>query len=251
MKMSIFESYALGEYNRIKDKRVVLLQSGGLDSCVLASIFSKFGYEIHHLFVDYGFNSASRDFINVQRIVEKYGGTLHKAVVDFPWLKSATCLVDGEVNDKDAEGTMNTYDAGTYVPMRNAFLITMASSLCESLKIPYIASALDGSEDYITHAPTGGTSDKHPTFVRKLESALNEGSSEHHINKMDIRILTPVMNLTKVQILQIGEIFGTDFSLSNSCYNGGYEACGECSACILRKKAFEELGIEDPIKYKK
>ena len=247
--MSVFDTYGINYYGKIEDKRVVLLQSGGLDSCVLASLFNHFGFEVHHLFVDYGFNSAERDFNNVKKIVKKYGGELHIVKLDMPWLKDSTCLVNGGTVDdsKFATGTMNTYYAGTYVPMRNTFLLSIASSLCESLKINYIATALDGSEDCITHKPTGGTSDKHPTFVRRMEEAINEGSSEHHINNTSIRILTPVMDLYKYEIIQMGELLGTDFSLSNSCYSDSDTPCGVCSACVSRKEAFEAVGIKDPI----
>lgn len=247
--MSVFDNYSINYYGSIKDKRVVLLQSGGLDSCVLASLFHKFGFEVHHLFVDYGFNSAERDLKNVRKIVNKYGGKLHIVKMNMPWLKDSTCLVDGGTVDdtKFGDDALNTYYAGTYVPMRNTFLISIASSLCESLKIKYIATALDGIEDTITHKPLGGTSDKHPTFVRKLEDAINEGSSEHFINDYNIHILTPIMGFYKADTIQMGELLGTDFSISNSCYSDSDEPCGVCSACAVRKEAFEIVGVEDPI----
>ena len=248
--MSVFNSFNINYYGKIEDKRVVLLQSGGLDSCVLASLFHRFGFEIHHLFIDYGFNSAERDLENAKKIVAKYGGELHIVKLDMPWLKEATCLVgNNEVVDdvKYGHGALNTYESGTYVPMRNTFLISIASSLCESLKIKYIATALDGEEDLITHKPLGGTSDKHPTFVRKMEDAINEGSSEHFVNGTDIRILTPIMNFFKTDTIEMGELLGTDFSISNSCYSNSDVPCGVCSACVVRKEAFEQVGIEDPI----
>lgn len=247
--MSIYDSFNINYYGKIEDKRVVLLQSGGLDSCVLASMFNHLGFEIHHLFVDYGFNSAERDLRNVKKIVKKYGGELHIVKLDMPWLKDATCLVTGGIVDdsKFGDGTMNTYLAGTYVPMRNTILISIASSLCESLKIPYVATALDGVEDLITHKPLGGTSDKHPTFVQKLEDAINEGSSVHHLENSDIRILTPIMGMYKDEIINMGELLRTDFSLSNSCYSDSEEPCGICSACKTRKEAFEQVGLKDPL----
>ena len=247
--MSVFDNFNINYYGSIEDKRVVLLQSGGLDSCVLASLFHRFGFEIHHLFVDYGFNSAERDLKNVKKIVEKYGGELHVVKLDMPWLKDSTCLVEGGTVDDTEFGNdaMNTYYAGTYVPMRNTFLLSIASSLCEALQIKYIATALDGAEDLITHKPLGGTSDKHPTYVRKLEDAINEGSSEYHLNNNEIRILTPIMNFYKTDTIQMGELLGTDFSISNSCYSESDEPCGVCSACVTRKEAFESVGIKDPL----
>ena len=124
--MSVYDNYNINYYGSIKDKRVVLLQSGGLDSCVLASLFHRHGFEIHHLFVDYGFNSAERDLRNVRKIVNKYGGELHVVKLDMPWLKESTCLVNGGIVDdsEHATGVMNTYYAGTYVPLRNTFFET-------------------------------------------------------------------------------------------------------------------------------
>lgn len=246
--MSVFDWYKINYYSNLEDKRVVLLQSGGLDSCVLASLFSRAGFDIHHVFVDYGFNSSVRDLKNVRKIVNRYGGTLHVVTMDLPWLKDSTALVGSSVDDEPyGDGAMNTFYSGVYVQMRNTFLISLASSLCESLKISYLATALDGDEDAITHKPEGGTSDKHPTYVRKLEEALNEGSSEHHINGFNIRILTPMMGLYKEDIIQMGELLGTDFSLSNSCYNSEDNPCGKCSACKRREEAFKSVGIKDPL----
>ena len=247
--MSVFDNYNINYYGELEDKRVVLLQSGGLDSCVLASLFSRFGYEIHHLFVDYGFNSADRDLRNVKKIVKKYGGELHIVKLDMPWIKESTVLAKGGVVDdtKFGDDTMNTYFSGTYVPLRNTFLLSIAGSLCESLKIPYIATALDGIEDIVSHKPLGGTSDKHPTYVRKLEDALNEGSSVHYIEGMNIRILTPIMGFYKSDTICMGELLGTDFSICNSCYSDSYEPCGVCSACKVRKEAFDLVGIKDPL----
>lgn len=247
--MSVFDMFGISQYRDFEDKRVVLLQSGGLDSCVLASLFSKYDYEIHHLFVDYGFNSAERDLRNVKRIVSKYGGELHIVKMDMPWLKDSTVLSKGGIVDDCSfgDGAMNTYKSGVYVPMRNTFLISIASSLCESLGIHYIATALDGVEHFVTHEPLGGTSDKHPTFVRKLEDAINEGSSEYHMNHKAIRILTPIMGNYKEDTILMGEVLGTDFSLSNSCYSDSEEPCGVCSACKVRAEAFSAVGIKDPL----
>ena len=129
--MSIYDSYHINYYGNLEDKRVVLLQSGGLDSCVLASLFSRYNFEIHHLFVDYGFNSAGRDLRNVRKIVDRYGGKLHVVKLDMPWLKDSTTLVGSKIVDDTSfgDGAMNTYFSGAYVPLRNTVLISIAGSL--------------------------------------------------------------------------------------------------------------------------
>lgn len=241
------KSYGVFGYSTLDDKRVVLLQSGGLDSCFLASLFSYYGFEIHHLFANYGQNSVSKELECALKIVDRYGGTLHTCDLRLPWLEGSTRLVNGTVNDWGADSKFNAIYESTYVPMRNAMLLSVASSLCESLDIQYIACAFDGEEGLVDHKPCGGTTDKHPTFVRKMEDALIEGSSMYHVQHKSIRILTPIMNKFKETTIYLGSLIGTDFSLSWSCYNKGDKPCCKCSACSTRIKAFENVGLVDPL----
>ena len=234
-------------YGDIEDKRVVLLQSGGLDSCVCAHIFKYWDFEVHHVFIDYGQNSVNKERENARKIVEKCGGTLHEVKIDLPWLKEVCKLTAGEeVEDIDSHGVMNTAEEGTYVPMRNAMFLTIASSLAESLNIPYISAALDGSED-VDGNLLCGTTDKHPTFVKKMEDALSNGSVLHHQYGKDFIMLTPVINMFKDEIIKLGESYDTDFSISWSCYNSTEKPCCKCSACRVRAKGFHLAGIEDPV----
>lgn len=231
---------------KIKDKRVVLLQSGGLDSCFLASVFYDMGYEIHHLFVDYGQNSINQEKKAVERIVEFYGGELHCVTLDMPWLKNSTLLAGHEVKDYDVPKKMGSVIAGTYVPMRNHVLLSIASSLAESLDIKYIASGIDGTEN-IFRQPQTGCPDKHPTFVKKFEKSITEGSSLKHIKHGKFTLLTPLVGATKESTILIGtNILNTRFDLSWTCYNSSEEPCGECCACVDRAIHFRNVGLEDP-----
>lgn len=232
-------------YGSIFDKRVVLLQSGGLDSNICAAILKYHGFHIHHVFVDYGQNSVDREREMVERIVKRYGGTLYPCKIELPWLNKSN-LVGGEVSDWESEGSLNTSETGVYVPMRNAILLSIASSLAESLEIPYICSALDGAQD-VDGNPTGGTTDKHPDFVKKMEIALSEGSEMKHILKEKFEILTPLMDLYKNQIVKVGEQYGADMSLSWSCYNSTEVPCCKCSACKTRAQGFYYAGLKDPL----
>lgn len=229
---------------KIQDRRVVLLQSGGLESCFLACFFNRFEFEVHHMFVDYGQNASESELKAVKRIVETYGGELHTVKIDMPWLHDATVLNGHEVEEYDVERKMGAVEAGTYVPMRNHLLISMASSLAESLNIKYIASGLDGAYDFFGR-PTGATPDKHPNFVKKLEASLTEGSTYKHMKNDKFTLITPLLGHTKEQTIIDGRFLGCDFSLSWSCYNGGEEPCGKCCACIDRKNHFENLNLED------
>ena len=233
------------KYSEIEDKRVVLLQSGGLDSNVCAAVLSKLGFEIHHLFVDYGQNTSNKERGFVSAIVEKYGGTLHTVSLKADWLLD-NALAKGGINDWEAEGNFNTIEEGTYVPLRNAFLLSLAGSLADKLQIPYICAALDGYED-LDGNPLVGTTDKHPTFVKKVESALIEGSSMYHVNGHKFTILTPLMGSYKEDTIKLGEEYGADFSISWSCYNSEDKPCLKCSACKERARGFFYAGIKDPL----
>lgn len=102
--------------DEVEDKRVVLLQSGGLDSNVLASLFKDCGFEMHHIFVDYGQNMKEKELEYARKIAEYYGGTLSEVKLELPWLKETTCLVDNVVNDSGAFDSLNAIEHGTYVP---------------------------------------------------------------------------------------------------------------------------------------
>lgn len=240
----MFSDY--NRYGAISDKRVVLLQSGGLDSNICAAIMKYHGFEIHHVFVDYGQNSVNNERAMVEKIVKRYGGTLHSCKIELPWLKEASVLIGGKVEDWEADGALNTLDTGVYVPMRNLMLLSIASSLAESLQIPNICAALDGVQDF-DGVPLGGTTDKHPSFIRKVESAITEGSELHHVYGGKYTILTPLMGRCKSEGVLIGKKFFADMSISWSCYNSSEVPCGECSACRARAQGFYYAGLKDPL----
>ncbi len=233
--------------DQIKDKRVVLLQSGGLDSCFLASLLSHLDFEIHHVFVDYGQNSKLQEKKAVEAIVEEYGGELHCVDLKLPWLKESTFLVeDQEVVNVNVPKQFGAVTAGVYVPMRNHVLLSIASSLAESLGIKYIASGIDGKQN-IFGKPVTGTPDKHPNFVKALENSLSEGSVLKHIDNKKFEIICPLIGVEKYDTIAYGTNFlNTKWELSWSCYNNSDKPCGKCGACVDRQVCFDYLGLKDP-----
>ncbi len=228
-------------------KRVVLLQSGGLDSCCLACLLSQVNFEIHHLFIDYGQNAREQELKKSQEIIDTYGGTLHIVKIDLPWLADSTLLVKHDVGEYDVEHALGSVKAGTYVPMRNHIFISIAASLAESLNIRYIATAIDGNETYYGK-PLSGAPDKHPTFVKAIEKSLTEGSARKHCYNSDFVIIAPLLGNTKEDTIEYGLEIGCDFSHSWSCYNSGEKPCGKCCACLDRKFHFANLGLEEIFK---
>lgn len=240
------------DLKQIQDKKVVLLQSGGLDSCYLACLLSKEGFEIHHLFIDYGQNQKKGELISCNKIVNKYGGTLHTATITLPWYRESTKLcgevVDDCSNESDVpDNEMGTVFFKTYVPMRNHILLSIAASLAESLGISYIASALDGDQDYYGN-PISSSPDKHQNFVMALETSLSEGSSMYHSKGKIFQIIVPLMGNSRETTIKNGLEIGCDFSISNSCYNYTEDGkpCGKCVACLDRINTFKKIGMDDP-----
>lgn len=231
-------------YN-IEDKRVVLLQSGGLDSCFLASLLHESGFEVHHLFIDYGQNARVQEKKSAESICSHYGGTIHYVTIDMPWLKQSSVLAGHKVGSPEVPKKMGCVIAKTYVPMRNHVFLSIASSLAESLGIKYIASGIDGDENFL-HKPLTGCPDKHPTFVRKLEKSITEGSTLKHMKKGKYTLITPLVGVQKEDTICTGLKINAPFELSWSCYNDSDKPCGKCSACIDRKMHFDNLGLKDP-----
>lgn len=237
--------YTIEEYKEIEDKRVVLLNSGGLESCYLSCLLSRNGFEIHHLFINYGQNALEGETIAVNNLIKEYGGILHTAEVLLPWFATSTSLCSGEkIDDPAVSKYMGTVEAKTYVPLRNHIFLSLAASLADSLEIPYIASGLDGIQNSFG-VPIGSAPDKHPNFAYAIENSVNEASAYHHTKGGYIELLAPILCCTKEDTILNGKKIDCDFSLSWSCYNGGKEPCGTCCACVDRKIHFNNLGLEE------
>lgn len=233
----------------VQDKRVVLLQSGGMDSCVLACVLHKLGYEIHHLFIHYGQNSETEEKAAVHRIISAYGGKLHEVTLNIPWWTNSAIVGGKEVECFDVQGDLASVQTNIYVAMRNQVFLSIAASLAESLNIKYIAAGLDGRQNIFGHV-TSGTPDKHRAYVKKFERSITEGSVIKHVNHDRFELIVPIVDNEKEDTIKLGMKFNCDFTLSWTCYNSGDIPCGECAACVDRIRHFKNLGMVDPIVYK-
>lgn len=232
----------------VLDKKVVLLQSGGLDSGVLTALLSRDGYTIHHLFIDYGQNTRDKELEKAKKLAEVYGGEVHVCKIDMPWLKDSTLLVGNQtVGEYKVPHAMGSVATGVYVPMRNHVFLSIAASFAESIGVFNIASAVDGNEDFYGK-PLSGSPDKHPTFIRAIENSLTEGSSLKHVYNGAFNLITPLLGNSKEDTIKWGLDLGVDFSNTWSCYNNGDVPCGECCSCVNRKISFANLGLEEVAK---
>ena len=219
--------------------RAVVLLSGGLDSATCLSIAQKSGYECYGLSFDYG-QRHRVELESAQRLALQAELADYKVIpVDMRGI-GGSALTDSSINvpESESEGI-----PVTYVPARNTVFLAYALGWAEvlSAKVIFIGvNALDYS----------GYPDCRPEYVAAFQTMANLATKQG-VEGEAICIETPLINLTKAEIIKRGSELGIDYSLTVSCYqpdsHGG--ACGLCDSCRLRKKGFEEAGFDDPTLY--
>lgn len=219
-------------------KRAIVLVSGGMDSLVCAAIAMRDCDEIHFLHANYGQQTEAKELQCFDAISEYYKPTSN-SVIDLTWLHQigGSALTDSALticDHAEKEGVPNTY-----VPFRNANLLCAAVSKAEVIQANYI---------YIgaVEEDSSGYPDCREVFFAAMEKVIETGTT----NLFPIKILSPLLHMTKVEIVQMGLELKVPFGLSWSCYRNGEIACGTCDSCFLRLKAFDGAAAIDPIPYK-
>ncbi len=216
----------------------VVSVSGGLDSCVTAAI-ANLKYDIALLHVNYGQRTERRELQAFNDIADFYG-VEKRLVIDFRHLaeigNSSLTDYSMEVSKADLE---NEEIPSSYVPFRNANILTAAGSWAETLnaKAIFIGAVFEDSSGY---------PDCRPDFFKAFEYAMDLGTKP----ETKIKIETPIIHMTKSEIIKKGIELGAPLHLTWSCYQNEDESCGVCDSCALRLRGFQQLGIEDPIPYK-
>ena len=216
----------------------VVLVSGGLDSCVTAAIAAKEG-DVALLHVNYGQRTEEKELKCFNRIAKHFRAK-QTLIVDFQHLKTigASSLTDKKI--EVPKGDISRKDIpSTYVPFRNANLLSAAVSWAEAIgaRSVYIGAVEEDSSGY---------PDCREGFFRAFEEAVGKGTRPDTA----IKIKTPLIRLTKKEIVKKGVELNAPFDLTWSCYKDSIEACGECDSCLLRMKGFKEAGIKDPLPYR-
>ena len=221
--------------------RAVVLLSGGLDSATVAALAREEGYAVSALTIDYG-QRHRFELEAANRVAAALGIEDHRQVrVDLKAV-GGSALTDAAVEvPKDALG--ETGIPVTYVPARNTVFLAIALGLAEALEAEAIffgANALDYS----------GYPDCRPAFVEAFEN-LARVATRVGVEGRTIRIRAPLMTLSKAEIIRKGVELGLDYSLTHSCYDPASDgqACRRCDACLLRRRGFEEAGVNDPTFY--
>jgi len=227
-----------------KPKAVVLL-SGGIDSATTLAIAKNLGFEIYALSFCYG----QRHKIELQAAqkIASYCGVARQVTMDIDLrLFGNSALTDDIAVPKSrSAGEMAREIPVTYVPARNTIFLSLALAWAEVLESNDIFIGVN-SLDY------SGYPDCRPEYIAAYERMANLATKAGVEGKQKLTIHTPLIQLTKAQIIQKGLELNVNFRLTHSCYDPSErgDACGECDSCLLRLKGFREAGISDPVKYR-
>jgi 7-cyano-7-deazaguanine synthase len=222
----------------IKKEIAVVAVSGGMDSCVTAAIANE-KFELAFVHINYGQRTENRELKSFNDIADFYEVN-KRLIIDFTHLSliGASSLTDKNIEVTKAD-LANKEIPSSYVPFRNANILSACTSWAEVLNASRIFMGA-------VYEDSSGYPDCRPTFFSAFEKMIEEGTRP----STKIKIETPIINLSKAEIVKKGIGLNAPLELTWSCYQNEDEACGECDSCALRLRGFQGAGIEDPIPYK-
>src|SRR5579875_2500999 len=221
-------------------RHAICLLSGGLDSATCLAMARREGYECHCLSFDYG-QRHRVELEAARRVAKQLGAKEHRIEkIDLRVFGGSALTGDLEVPKDRAEEEMKGGIPVTYVPARNTMFLSFALAYAE------VAGAADifigvNAIDY------SGYPDCRPEFIQAFERMANLATRAGVEGTMQIAIRTPLINMTKAEIVMKAVELGVDVALTHSCYEPDAEgrACGRCDSCLLRRKGFEEAGVRE------
>ena len=220
--------------------KAVCLLSGGLDSATCLALARRQGYECYALSFDYG-QRHRVELDAAANVARALGAERHVvAHIDLRQIGHSALTDDIGVPKGRSTEDMSHGIPVTYVPARNTIFLSFALAWAEVLEAPDIfigVNALDYS----------GYPDCRPEYIEAFERMANLAIKAGVEGRLRIRIHTPLIRLSKAEIVKLAGELGLDFSLTHSCYDPDAQGrpCGQCDSCLLRRKGFEEAGIED------
>jgi 7-cyano-7-deazaguanine synthase len=216
----------------------VCLVSGGMDSCVTAAIAREENEKLAFLHVSYGQRTQAREHRAFEELAD-YLAVEKRLTVSIESLKAigGSSLTDNGMPVSEANLTAPGIPT-SYVPFRNAHMLAIATSWAETLgaRRIYIGAVAEDSSGY---------PDCRPEFYEAFQKAIDTGTKP----ETKIEIVTPVISMTKSEIVRRGMELGAPLELTWSCYAAEDRACGRCDSCALRLRAFQQAGVKDPIAY--
>ncbi len=223
-------------------KKAIVLLSGGLDSSTVLAIAKRDGFDCYALSFDYGQRHAT-ELVSAKLIADSLDATAHKVIkLDLRTFGCSALTDDIDVPKARTAEEMSEGIPVTYVPARNTVFLSYALAWAEVLKTGHIfigVNALDYS----------GYPDCRPEFIAAYKTMANLALKEAVEGSVEITIHTPLIDLTKAEIITRGLELNVDYSLTSSCYDPGASGrpCGTCDSCLLRMKGFKEVGVQDPL----
>lgn len=224
----------------------IILSSGGLDSTTCLAIAREEGFSpLYSLSFDYG-QRHRNELDAARRIAEVFGVAEHRVIhIDLRQFGKSALTADIAVPKDRNESAMSADVPITYVPARNTIFLSYALAWSEVLSVHDVFMGVN-AVDY------SGYPDCRPEFIVAFEQMANLAtrmSTETGADRFTIH--TPLIQLSKAQIIRRGLELGVDYSLTHSCYDPTPQglACGRCDSCVLRKKGFVAAGVADPTRY--
>ncbi len=217
--------------------KAVVLLSGGLDSSTVLYLAKRDGMEVHALSFDYG-QLHARELESAKKIAQKCGVASHQIVSLKLSDWGGSALTDRNIPVKDGN-VDNTGIPDTYVPARNMVFLSVAASMAEAIGARHIYIGVS-EVDY------SGYVDCRQVFIDAMQKAINLGTVMGAERGETIELHAPFVNMTKADEIRLGLELGVDYSDTWSCYRGGLHPCGTCDSCLLRARAFAEVGVKDP-----
>lgn len=226
-------------------KKAIVLLSGGVDSTTILAIAQSQGYDVYTMSFRYGQRHVL-ELDSAERISQKMGAKKHVIIdIDLRAFGGSALTDDIDVPKERSDQEIGTGIPITYVPARNTIFLSFALAWAETLEIDTIfigVNALDYS----------GYPDCRPEYIDAYQRMGNLATKAGVEGTAKLKIETPLISMTKAQIIRKGAELGVDYGLTLSCYDPDPQgkACGACDSCLLRIKGFEEAGVVDPTIYK-
>ena len=225
------------------NKKAVVLSSGGLDSTTVLAVAKSEGYDVYSISFRYG----QRHFTELEaaKKVATVIGVKKHLVIDIDLGKIGGSALTDNIDVPKGRDEKEMQDIPiTYVPARNTVFLSYALAWAEVLEASDIFIGVNAI-DY------SGYPDCRPSFIKAYEDMANL-ATKAGVEGRRLKIRTPLIDLTKAQIIKKGINLGIDYSITHSCYDPSSDgkACGQCDSCLLRKKGFADACIDDPTIYK-
>ncbi|MBL7072054.1 MAG: 7-cyano-7-deazaguanine synthase QueC [Candidatus Omnitrophica bacterium] len=219
-------------------KKAIVLLSGGLDSATTLYVALDRGYKCYCLIFDYG-QRHKKEVLKAEEIARLADCDYETIKLSLPWRGSSLLDENMEIPSERDASEMAKGIPSTYVPARNTIFISLAAGWSEAIGADSIfigANAVDYS----------GYPDCRGEYFEEFNRLLKTGTRSGSQGKA-IKIEAPLIDKEKSEIIRMGNKLAVPYELTWSCYEGGEKPCARCDSCVLRKKGFDEAGLEDPL----